>query len=154
MKKIMILAVMVAMILGFSMQANANLPNLVYQLIYDNDLDITWYDYATVSNTWQNHMDWASGSIIDFESTTYNDLRLPSTLGASLSYASETELSGSPGQAWKLSFYIGQQLNFTRNGSNYGIAVRNGDVAATVVSEPISSTISDATLVFAFQKEF
>ena len=33
MKKILFLAVMVAMILGFSMQADANLPNLVYQLI-------------------------------------------------------------------------------------------------------------------------
>ena len=146
MKKIMILAVMVAMILGFSMQANANLPNLVYQLIYDNDLDITWYDYATVSNTWQNHMDLLSGSSIDLESTIFDDLRLSST--------SDGPLRNSPGQEWKLSFYIAQQLNFTKNGSNYAVAVRNGDVDATITPEPIISGIDRTTLVFAFQKEF
>ena len=152
MKKILIIAVMMAMILGFSIQSQASLQD--YQFTFDTNLNIPWYDYANATGTWQNHMDWASGSIIDFESTTYNDLRLPSTLDGSLSYASETELSGSPGQAWRLSLYIGQQLNFTNSGSNYDIGIRNGGVAATVVPEPISSTSGVETLRFAFHKEF
>lgn len=152
MKKILILAVMMAMILGFSIQSQASLQD--YQFTFDTNLDIPWYDYANATSTWQNHMDWARGLIIDFESTTYNDLRLPSTLDGSLSYASETELSDSPSQAWRLSFYIGQQLNFTKNGGNYDIGIRNGGVAAAVVPEPISSTIGVETLRFAFHKEF
>jgi len=159
MKKILILAVMMAMILGFSIQAQATLPNLVldslgFQFIYDTDLDMTWYDYTNASGTWQNHMDWASVLVIDFESTTYDNRRLPSTLDGPLSYASETKLSDSPIQAWRFSLYIIQPLNFSKNGGNYGITVSNGDGAVTVVPEPISSNIGGTTFRFAFQKVF
>lgn len=51
MKRILILAGMMAMVLGFSVQAHAALYNrgtdsLGNQLIYDSDLNITWYDYT------------------------------------------------------------------------------------------------------------
>ncbi len=152
MKKILILAVMMAVILGFSTQSQASLQD--YQFTFDTNLNIPWYDYANATGTWQNHMEWASGLIIDFESTPYSDLRLLSTSDGSLSYASETELSDAPVQAWRLSFYIGQQLNFTKNAGNYDIGIRNGGVAAAVVPEPISFTIDVETLGFAFHKEF
>jgi hypothetical protein len=152
MKKILILAGMMAMILGFSIQAQASLRG--YQFIFDTDLDITWYDYANASGTWQNHIYLVSGLIIDIENTTYDDLRLPSTSDILLSYTSETELSDSPGQEWSLSFYIGQQLNFTKNVDSHGISIRNVDVATVAASEPISSTIGRETIGFAFHKSF
>ena len=158
MKKIIILSIMMIMILGFSMQADANLQKLRleipgYQLIYDTDLDITWHDYVNATGTWKDHIYLASVSFIDFESSTHADWRLPSTLDDPLSYVSEKELSDSPSQAWRFSLYIGQELDFTGNG-DYGIGVRNGDVAATVDPEPISSTTGGPTFGFAFHKEF
>ena len=142
---------MMAMVLVFSMQAQASLKYLSlgsvsYRLIFDTDFDIAWYDYTNASDTWESHIDWASGLGIDFESTTYDDLRLSSTL--------DDPLSDSPSQEWRFSFYVGQQMNFTENGANYGIAVRNGDVFTAVVDEPISSTIGETTVGFAFHKIF
>ena len=140
-----------AMVLIFSMQAQASLKylslgSISYRLIFDTDPDIAWYDYSNASGTWQNHTDWARRLGIDFESTTYDDLRSSST--------SDDPLSDSPSQEWRFSFYVGQQMNFSRNGSNYGIAVLNGDVVNAVVPEPISSAIHDATVGFAFHKAF
>jgi hypothetical protein len=65
----------------------------------------------------------------------------------------DSPLSDSPSQEWKFSLYIGQQLDFTKNG-DYGIAVLNGDVVTAVVPEPISSAIDEATVGFAFYKAF
>ena len=53
MKRTFILAVIMAMVLVFSMQAQAALQNLGTdslgnRLIYDTDLNITWYDYTNV----------------------------------------------------------------------------------------------------------
>jgi hypothetical protein len=145
------LSIIMAMVLVFSMQVQASLQNLRlgsinYRLIYDTDPDITWYDYANASATWQSHMNWASGLSIDFENTAYDDWKLPSTL--------DSPLSESPSQEWKFSIYVGQQMNFTKNSSNYDIGIRNGDVAAAGVFEPISSTITGETVGFAFHKAF
>ncbi len=77
--------VLFIMVLGFSLQANAALTNLGVDsagnlLIYDSDLDITWYDYTNSVNTWQNQVDWASGLSVNFGSNTYTDWRLPTTV--------------------------------------------------------------------------
>ena len=151
MKRIFVLSLIMAMVLIFSMQAQASLKylslgSISYRLIFDTDPDIAWYDYLNPSGTWQNHTDWASRLGIDFESTIYDDLSLSSTL--------DDPLSDSPSQEWRFSFYVGQQMNFTKNGSNYGIGVLNGDVITAVVPEPISSAIDEATVGFAFHKAF
>ncbi len=49
------------------------------RLIYDSDLDITWYDYSPSPNMWQNQMDWADALDVDFGGTHYIDWRLPIT---------------------------------------------------------------------------
>lgn len=85
-------------VLVFSIQAHANL-NVIgtatynssdYNLIYDDDLNITWLDYRNAGDSWQNQVDWAAGLNTD-EVLTYNfnpgltmtwsnDWRLPSTV--------------------------------------------------------------------------
>ncbi len=142
MKRIYILSLITTvLILGFSIQAKASLSNLnldkiSYQLIYDTGHGLTKYDYANADNMWRNHMDWISELDIDFENSTYDDWALNSTLDESP--------SDSQSQEWEFSIYIGQQLNFTED----------VDVAAAVVSKPISSTINMKTLRFAFYKAF
>jgi len=86
MKRIFILAVIMAMVMGFSLQAHATLFNqgtdsLGNRLIYDNDLNITWYDYTNnYYTTWQNQMDWADALSVTFGSNVYDDWRLPTTV--------------------------------------------------------------------------
>ena len=73
------------MVLVFSMQAQAALQNLGTdslgnRLIYDTDLDITWYDYTNVRTNWQNQVDWADALTVTFGSNVYDDWRLPTAL--------------------------------------------------------------------------
>ena len=57
-----------------------------YNLIYDTDLDITWYDYTTSTEAyWQEQMDWAAGLSVTFGNNTYTDWRLPITFDGSCS---------------------------------------------------------------------
>ncbi len=87
MKKLIMLAGIMAMILGFSMQAHAALNLLgqgtsvhgTYNLIYDTDFDITWYDFSNSPTNWANQVAWASGLTVTFGSNTYDDWRLPTT---------------------------------------------------------------------------
>ena len=53
-----------------------------YNLIYDTDLDITWYDYTSSSYqaTWQNQVDWTDALSVTFGSNVYDDWRLPTAL--------------------------------------------------------------------------
>ncbi len=90
MKRILILAVMVAMVTGFSIQAYADLDLIgrgrlsyygnYYNLIYDTDLDITWLDYSRYYATWQNQVAWADALSVTFSGDTYSDWRLPATV--------------------------------------------------------------------------
>ena len=45
-------------------------------LFYDEDQDVTWYDY-TNQDTWENQMAWADGLEVSFNGTIYDDWRLP-----------------------------------------------------------------------------
>jgi len=54
-----------------------------YKLIYDTDLNITWYDYTHIDVShfyWQDYMNWAAGLSVTFNGTTYSDWRLPITV--------------------------------------------------------------------------
>ncbi len=82
-------SVLFAIVLVFSFQAHAALQNLGVdsagnRLIYDTDLDITWYDYtymgpAGFGATWQNQVNWASNLSVDFGGNIYDDWRMPTT---------------------------------------------------------------------------
>jgi hypothetical protein len=88
MKKILALMAAPALVMGlsltFSVQADAALivrgtDTLGYQLIYDTDRDITWYDYTHAVDTWQNQVNWADALSVNFGGTIYDDWRLPIT---------------------------------------------------------------------------
>jgi PEP-CTERM motif len=49
-------------------------------LIYDNDRDITYLDYAKPSANWATQMSWAAGLSVTIGGDTYSDWRLPSAL--------------------------------------------------------------------------
>lgn len=74
-------------LLSFAVPVNAELfvrgtDSLGNQLIYDDDLNITWYDYTEPYSNWQTQMNWASGLSVsggDFEGV-YDDWRLPTTV--------------------------------------------------------------------------
>ena len=91
MKRIFIFIFALAMVLGFSLQAHATLFNqgtdsLNNRLIYDSDLNITWYDYTNPPNTWQNQVNWADALDVNFGGTHYTDWRLPTTVDGPLSW--------------------------------------------------------------------
>jgi len=83
-----IIFLFVVILLGFTLQANAELiirgmgtsADGTYQLIYDTDLNITWYDYTKDGAFWQTQMDWASSLTVNLGGTIYDDWRLPSTV--------------------------------------------------------------------------
>ncbi len=197
MKKIILV---IAILLFSSSVANATLINRGAdtqgnQLIYDTDLDVTWYDYSNAADTWQNQVSWASGLSVTHDSVTYTDWRLPTTVdGAIVSgsnadfyngvgpngynittsemghlfytelgnlgkiaidgtepqpgyglnstgdfqnlvnsvYWSATEYSAHPESAWRFVFGRGSQDNGGKTILYDGLAVRSGDVAATV----------------------
>ena len=85
MKNIVIVLLALVMVFGVSALAHAALidrgaDSLGNHLIYDTDLNITWYDYTNAMNTWQNQLNWANALTVDFNGTTYDAWRLPSTV--------------------------------------------------------------------------
>jgi hypothetical protein len=77
MKRLMFVAVL-AVVLGFSTLANAALVNNGGGLIYDTDLNITWYDAADYPRNWSDSKTWAAGLTVG--NTTAGTWRLPSTV--------------------------------------------------------------------------
>jgi hypothetical protein len=59
MKKLLLIC-MVAAVLGFSSFAHAELIDRGGGLIYDKDLDITWYDAPAVWRNWNDSITWAA----------------------------------------------------------------------------------------------
>ena len=85
------LILLLIIILSFSVSANAELYNrgtdiLGNRLIYDSDLDVTWYDYMNSYSNWYTQMDWASALTVNFRGTIYDDWRLPATVDGSTGY--------------------------------------------------------------------
>ena len=81
MKRLYLLLLALAMVIGLSAQSNATLilrgtDTLGNRLIYDTDLNITWYDYTNAVDIWQNQVNWASALTVDFNGTVFNDWRL------------------------------------------------------------------------------
>ena len=50
------------------------------KLIYDNDFNITWYDYSNPIDNWLSQWNWADALSVTFGSTTYTEWRLPTAL--------------------------------------------------------------------------
>lgn len=83
MKKILYFLALLILVLGLGTTANATLilkgtDTLGNRLIYDSELDVTWYDFTTADRQdWQTQVDWALGLTVEFEGTTYDNWRLP-----------------------------------------------------------------------------
>jgi hypothetical protein len=85
MKRICSLIIVLALLLGVSAQAHATLTvrgtdSEGNRLIYDSDLNITWYDNVQYLTTWQNAVNWANGLTVNFNGTTIGGWRLPNTV--------------------------------------------------------------------------
>lgn len=146
------------------------------QLIYDSDLDITWYDYTNTAPNWWAQTSWADTLTIDFGSTVYDDWRLP-TINPSTWWVLSGELghlyydvdidlfsnvvkdgsywsgviSGYPDHAWVAYFHQNwwgnpSQTYKPMNWSYLAIAVRDGDVAAPI-PEPCTMLLLGTGLV-------
>lgn len=97
MKRALVLAVIV--VLSSVVFANAELLNRGVdsqgnRLIYDSDLNITWYDYTRTMDTWETQMNWADALDIDLNGTHYNDWRLPSTVDGLIDYGYDGTTTG------------------------------------------------------------
>ncbi|MBA4418532.1 MAG: hypothetical protein C0392_11590 [Syntrophus sp. (in: bacteria)] len=75
-KEKIVLVTLLAVVLGFSNLAHANLVDNGGGLIYDTDRNITWYDAPAVLRTWDGAMSWATGLNVG----GVTGWRLPSTL--------------------------------------------------------------------------
>lgn len=66
----------VCVCVGVATVANATLINNGNGLIYDTDLNITWYDYSYYDK-WADAKNWADNLTITVNGVTYSDWRLP-----------------------------------------------------------------------------
>ena len=102
MKKLVLVAAML-MVFGMVTMAQATLfvrgrDTAGNQLIYDNDLNITWYDYTNIPSmppwndntnvptTWQDQLNWATNLSVTLNGVIYDDWRLPNTIGGPLTF--------------------------------------------------------------------
>lgn len=78
-----LLAILVVFVLitpAHAFLINRGTDTLGNRLIYDDDLDITWYDYSNAVDSWDNQVAWAGALSVDFGGDTYDDWRLPTTV--------------------------------------------------------------------------
>jgi hypothetical protein len=59
-------------------QGTVDYAGAIRNLIYDDDLKITWLDYSNGPDTWDNQMAWADTLSLTVNGVTYDDWRLPS----------------------------------------------------------------------------
>ena len=77
MKNILLIGIFLT-ILGFSNITNAELQDNGNGLIYDTDLNVTWFDYTRDVDTWQNQMAWVENlSLTDVNGEPITGWRLP-----------------------------------------------------------------------------
>jgi hypothetical protein len=87
MKQLLAFLFVLIFILGFSLQAQAELfnrgtDNAGHRLIYDSDFNITWYDFTNPTGMQDEQYDWASTLAVTFNGTIFDDWRLPSALNS------------------------------------------------------------------------
>ena len=181
------------MISGFTVTAEAFLINrgtdsLGRRLIYDDALNLTWYDHTEIApgNVFDT-MAWADSLVVDFGGTLFDDWRLPT--GGNLFeqqdflgitefehlYDNDNSLNADGGGSinnpdnfqnlfgviyWSSSvgsfpdthntfdfFNGGTPLDSDTSTDPWGLAVRQGDVAATSVPEPTTIALLGIGLV-------
>ena len=99
MKQLLMFLFVIILVFGFSLQTHAALElrgtdNHGNRLIYDSDLNITWYDFSTSSGYWQDQINWAGALTVNFSGNIYNDWRLPSTVDGPYVYGYDGTTTG------------------------------------------------------------
>jgi len=82
-KEILFLLICTIVMIGFGRTARADLilrgeDNMGHNLVYDTDLDITWYDYDHLSPDYDDAVSWANQLSVKVGTTEFIDWRLPS----------------------------------------------------------------------------
>ncbi len=86
MKKLFLLSLLLMLVtfcLGPRAEAalfNRGPDTLGNRLIYDDDRDLTWYDFTNTENMWNDQVAWADALVVDFGGTSIEDWRLPTAL--------------------------------------------------------------------------
>ncbi len=78
-----LIGMIVVFVLGTTARADLLLrgeDNLGHNLIYDTDLDITWYDFSHFSPEYEDAIIWADQLSVKVGTTEFTDWRLPSLL--------------------------------------------------------------------------
>ena len=94
MKKTITVLFVFAVVMGFSVQGHADLDLLgqgtsvhgTYNLIYDTDLNITWYDFKLSHVMLNDAYYWADALTVNAGGNVYDDWRLPITYDTSCGF--------------------------------------------------------------------
>jgi hypothetical protein len=83
--KILFFIISAVVIIGMSTTAKADLihrgeDNLGHNLVYDTDLDITWYDFSHLAPEYEDAVNWADQLSVRVGTIEFTDWRLPSLL--------------------------------------------------------------------------
>lgn len=148
-----------AVMLAASFSAQATLmvegrDSLGNQLIYDNVLNVTWYDFTSDLDTWQNQVNWAQALTVNFGGSVYSDWRLPTTLQPDPSCLTQFDAGGGVILSMGLGC-TGSEMGHLRNADLLGFndSVTFENLKQTLVgspAEPIpywSSTLVQTTPV-------
>lgn len=84
-KKILFFLIGIIVVIGRGSTAEADLilrgeDNSGYNLVYDTDLDITWYDFSHFAPAYQDAVVWADQLSVRVGTAEFTDWRLPSIL--------------------------------------------------------------------------
>ena len=84
-KKILFFLIGIIVVIGMGSTSKADLilrgeDNSGYNLVYDTDLDITWYDFSHFAPAYQDAVVWADQLSVRVGTAEFTDWRLPSLL--------------------------------------------------------------------------
>ncbi len=84
-KRILLFLIGAIVVISMGVAAKADLilrgeDNLGYNLVYDTDLDITWYDFSHFAPAYQDAVIWSDQLSVRVGTTEFTDWRLPSLI--------------------------------------------------------------------------
>ena len=91
MKRIWLFIVTILIVFGFAFQSLASLiitgtDSIGNRLIYDSDLNITWYDYTSSQVTFQEQINWVNSLTVNINEQNISGWGLPKTVDGTWSY--------------------------------------------------------------------
>jgi hypothetical protein len=108
--KILFLIISMLVVVGMGRTSKADLilrgeDSLGYNLVYDTDLDITWYDFSHFAPAYQDAVIWADQLSVRVGTVEFTDWRLPSLIEG------KNSNSGSPNHSEVEHLYLIELVN-------------------------------------------